>query len=229
MTTHTTKSQNDASSSDAVTPDTVDEEQLLQPDRREALGLLLALGGLGGFMGKAEAGGHLGPPPVDIPSSAPDEVFNAINDVLNTTRDIWNSQDFSRLKEVWDADDPEPWYVPEEIEQPFFSWPQLEKYWNPGRKTLKGFRWDYSNLRVKLLDDDLAIAIFDHFFEIQLIFGPQEPTAGKDRVLTLFRKKPEGWRHILYAQCPLGPENYVRMLRKSLVRPDFEEFRDNLK
>ena len=105
MTTHTTKSQNDASSSDAVTPDTVDEEQLLQPDRREALGLLLALGGLGGFMGKAEAGGHLGPPPVDIPSSAPDEVFNAINDVLNTTRDIWNSQDFSRLKEVWDADD----------------------------------------------------------------------------------------------------------------------------
>lgn len=200
-----------------------------QPGRRDALSLLLALGGLGGFATEAQAGGHqAAAPPIDIPSSAPDEVFQAIDAVLQTTREIWNSQEFHRLKEVWDADDPEPWYVPEEIDTPFFSWPQLEKYWNPGRKVLRGFRWDYDNLRVKQLAPDLAIALFDHFYEIQLIFGPQEPTAGQDRVLTLFRKTPEGWRHILYAQCPLGPENYVRMLRRELVRPDFEEFRDGL-
>ncbi len=209
----------------------VDETQPEKPERREALGLLLALGGLGGlFAESTQAGGHQGGAPrPDIPSSAPKEVFDAIDAVLNTTRDIWNSQDFGRLKEVWDANDPEPWYVPEEIETPFYSWPELEKYWNPGRKVLQGFRWDYSNLRVKQLAPDLALAIFDHFFEIQLIFGPQEPTAGQDRVLTLFRKTPDGWRHILYAQCPLGPENYVRMLRRSLVRPDFEEFKEGLK
>ncbi len=209
----------------------VDETQPEKPERREALSLLLALGGLGGlFAESTQAGGHQGGAPrPDIPSSAPKEVFDAIDAVLNTTRDIWNSQDFGRLKEVWDANDPEPWYVPEEIETPFYSWPELEKYWNPGRKVLQGFRWDYSNLRVKQLAPDLALAIFDHFFEIQLIFGPQEPTAGQDRVLTLFRKTPDGWRHILYAQCPLGPENYVRMLRRSLVRPDFEEFKEGLK
>ena len=209
----------------------VDETQPEKPERREALSLLLALGGLGGlFAESTQAGGHQGGAPrPDIPSSAPKEVFDAIDAVLNTTRDIWNSQDFGRLKEVWDANDPEPWYVPEEIETPFYSWPELEKYWNPGRKVLQGFRWDYSNLRVKQLAPDLALAIFYHFFEIQLIFGPQEPTAGQDRVLTLFRKTPDGWRHILYAQCPLGPENYVRMLRRSLVRPDFEEFKEGLK
>jgi hypothetical protein len=200
-------------------------------DRREALGLLLALGGVAGFSTRAEAGAHVtsATPFPEIPSSAPAEVFAAIDGVLKTTREIWNSQDFGRLKEVWDANDPEPWYVPEEIEKPFFSWPQLEKYWNPGRKVLKGFRWDYDNLRVKLLAPDLALALFDHFYEIQLIFGPQEPTAGFDRVLTLFRKTPDGWRHILYAQCPLGPESYVRALRKEIVRPDFETFRDGLK
>jgi len=192
-------------------------------DRREALGLMLALGGLTGL---PESGHALVP---EGPSSAPDEVFDAIDAVLKTTRDIWNSQDFARLKEVWDADDPEPWYVPEEIEAPFFSWPEIEKYWNPGRKVLQGFRWDYDNLRVKLVADDLALAIFDHFYEIQLIFGPQEPTAGFDRVLTLFRKTPDGWRHILYAQCPLGPEAYVRAMRKGFVRPDFEEFKKSLK
>ena len=199
-------------------------------DRRDALGLLLALGGLGGFISEAEAGAHTGGPArPKIPSSAPADVFNAIDEVLKTTREIWNSQDFGRLKEMWDANDPEPWYVPEEIEQPFYSWPELEKYWNPGRKVLKGFRWDYDNLRVKVLADDLALAIFDHFYEIQLIFGPQEATAGQDRVLTLFRKTDDGWRHILYAQCPLGPESYVRMMRRELVRPDFEEFTQGLK
>jgi len=211
-----------------VPPVSEDQNQPTQPGRRELFGLMLALGGMTGFSSGARAGGHQGAPAVDIPSSAPDAVFDEINAVLDTTRSIWNSQEFHRLKEVWDADDAEPWYVPEEIDTPFFSWPQLEKYWNPGRKVLKGFRWDYDNLRVKLLAPDLALALFDHFYEIQLIFGPQEATAGQDRVLTLFRKTSAGWKHILYAQCPLGPESYVRMLRRELVRPDFEEFRDGL-
>jgi hypothetical protein len=199
-------------------------------DRREAVAMMLALGGLMAAPNPAAAGAHTtsDTPAPDLPSSAPDEVFNAIDDVLKQTREIWNSQDFGRLKEVWDGDDPEPWYVPEEIETPFFSWPQIEKYWNPGRKVLKGFRWDYSNLRVKQLAPDLALALFDHFYEIELIFGPQYPTAGFDRVLTIFRKTADGWRHILYAQCPLGPESYVRALRKTIVRPDFEAFRDGL-
>ena len=183
-------------------------------DRREAMTLMFALGGL--IVAPKSA------------NAAPDDVFDGIDEVLKKTREIWNSQDFARLKEVWDGDDPEPWYVPEEIETPFFSWPQIEKYWNPGRKVLKGFRWDYSNLRVKQLAPDLAMAFFDHFYEIELIFGPQGPTAGFDRVLTLFRKKPDGWRHILYAQCPLGPETYVRALLREIVRPDFEDFRDRL-
>ena len=212
----------------------MDNENENSVDRREAMAMMLALGGIFAAGNKASAGGHDSPGALiaDIPSSAPDEEYDAIDALLKRTREIWNSQDFPGLKEVWDADDPEPWYVPEEIETPLYSWPQLEKYWNPSpdRQVLKGFRWDYDNLRVKLLAPDLAIAIFDHFYEIQLNFGPQQdPTAGFDRVLTLFRKKPEGWRHILYAQCPLGPESYVRELRKKIVRPDFEEFRDSLK
>jgi hypothetical protein len=207
------------------------EEEGRSIDRREAVTMMLALGGLMAVPEPTSGGAHTtsDTPVPDIPGSAPEDVFDAIDDVLKRTREIWNSQDFARLKEVWDANDPEPWYVPEEVETPFLSWPQIEKYWNPGRKVLKGFRWDYSNLRVKQLAPDLALALFDHFYEIELIFGPQDPTAGFDRVLTLFRKTPEGWRHILYAQCPLGPETYVRALRKTIVRPDFESFRDNLK
>ena len=185
-------------------------------DRRQAM-QLAALGMLG-----------LGTSSWTSAASA-DELFNDIEAVLFETKAIWNSQDFGRLKEMWDADDPEPWYVPEEIPTPFYSWPEIEKYWNPGRKVLDAFRWDFSNLRVKALSDDLTLAIFDHFYEIKLALGPPTPpTAGFDRCLTIFRKKPEGWRHILYAQCPLGPDTYVRAMRERMVRPDFDEFSRSL-
>lgn len=158
------------------------------------------------------------------------QLHQEIEAVLKITESIWNSQEFHRLKEVWDADDPEPWYVPEEIETPFRSWPEIERYWNPGVKVLEAFRWKFSNLHVKALGSDLALALFDHFYEIKVAIGrPQPATAGFDRVITLFRKKPEGWRHILYAQCPLGPETYVRALRHKILSPDFDEFRESLK
>jgi hypothetical protein len=205
--------------------DISNEEPVL--DRRLAMGLMLALGGLAAGS-EARAAAHVGRRP-PAPPVVKDGLYLAIEAVLIQTREIWNSQDFGRLKEVWDADDPQPWYVPEEIEQPFFSWPQIERYWNPGRKTLKAFRWDFSNLRVKALADDLALAIFDHFYEISLAVGPPSPpTAGFDRCLALFRRKPEGWRHILYAQCPLGPDTYVRALRERIVRDDFAAFSDAL-
>jgi hypothetical protein len=184
-------------------------------DRRTALQLGLAIGGLAGLGQISGAKDH------------ESDLHREIEEVLHKTAEIWNSQDSIRLREVWDTDDPEPWYVPEEIREPFFSWSQLDSYWDrPG--SLKAFRWKFSNLHVKSLAPDLALALFDHFYELEVAArGPMPglpPMAGFDRVITLFRKKPEGWRHILYAQCPLGPESYIRALREKIVSPDFGEF-----
>jgi hypothetical protein len=184
-------------------------------DRREALvaglgGLLVALGA----RADAGAGGTL---------------QGEIEAVLRRTEEIWNSQHFYRLKDVWDADDPEPWYVPEEIATPFRSWPEIERYWAPPLRVLRAFRWQFSNLHVKALAPDLALALFDHYYEIEVAIGRPPlppPTAGFDRCLALFRRKPDGWKHILYAQCPLGPESYVRALREKIVQPDFKSFSD---
>ena len=96
-------------------------------------------------------------------------------------------------------------------------------------RVLRAFRWKFSNLHVKSLAPDLALALFDHFYEIEVAIGRPPlppPTAGFDRCLTLFRKKPDGWKHILYAQCPLGPDTYIRALREKIVQPDFAKFSD---
>ena len=94
---------------------------------------------------------------------------------------------------------------------------------------LRAFRWQFSNLHVKALAPDLALALFDHFYELELAIGPPTPpTAGFDRCLAIFRRKPDGWKHILYAQCPLGPDTYLKTLRQKIVEPDFREFRERV-
>lgn len=185
-------------------------------DRRTAIAL--GLSGLAGLLGTAQA------------AAAPGLVAE-IEAVLRRTEEIWNSQHFYRLKDVWDADDPEPWYVPEEITTPFRSWPEIERYWGPPLRVLRAFRWKFSNLHVKSLAPDLALALFDHFYEIELAIGRPPlppPTAGFDRCLALFRRKTDGWKHILYAQCPLGPDTYIRALREKIVQPDFKAFSDEV-
>jgi len=188
-------------------------------DRRTALQMGLAIGGLAALSQTAGA------------ADSDADLHTEIEAVLQRTQEIWNGQDSIRLKEVWDTDDPEPWYVPEEVREPFRSWAEIDGYWGrPG--SLNAFRWQFSNLRVKSLAPDLALALFDHFYELDIaVRAPMPemaPMAGFDRVITLFRRKPEGWRHILYAQCPLGPETYVRALRERIVSPDFAAFSKSL-
>jgi len=191
-----------------------------QMDRRTALQMGLAIGGLAAVAGSVSA------------ADTDADLHAEIEAVLQQTQEIWNSQDSIRLKDVWDTDDPEPWYVPEEIREPFRSWAEIDGYWGrPG--SLNAFRWQFSNLRVKSLAPDLCLALFDHFYELDIAVRPPmpdlAPMAGFDRVITLYRKKPEGWRHILYAQCPLGPEIYVRALRERIVSPDFGEYSQTLR
>jgi hypothetical protein len=186
-------------------------------DRRAAMAL-----GLGGLA--ALVSGTAG-------AAQPAGLQAEIEAVLKRTAEIWNSQHFYHLKDVWDADDPEPWYVPEEIQTPFRSWPEIERYWAPPMRVLRAFRWQFSNVHVKALASDLALALFDHFYEIEVAIGRPPlppPTAGFDRCLAIFRRKPDGWKHILYAQCPLGPDTYIRALRERIVQPDFREFSDDV-
>lgn len=153
-----------------------------------------------------------------------------IEEVLRQTEERWNSGERLTLREVWDTDDPEPWYVPEEFVDPFMSWEEINSYWGPkpGARGLEYFKWGFGNVRAKLLVPDIALSLFEHFYEFKIKGDAQVPFGGFDRCLAIFRKKPEGWRHILYAQCPLGPEIYVQALRQQAIQPDFETFRDRV-
>jgi len=157
------------------------------------------------------------------------DLHTEIDAILKKTEECWNSQNWHHMIELWDEDDPEPIYVAEELYQPMIGWDIIRPYFRPPGKGLEAFRWGYSNLFVKQLAPDIALALFSHWFELKLAHGQTQPRAGFDRVLALYRKKSDGWKQIMYAQCPLGPDTYVRALCEKIVQPDFAEFAERAK
>lgn len=215
--------------------------------RRRALSraAFLALAGVfpGAFAGPlpesfpgvpSAAAGTNGLAPRRIPYPPCDEKLKAeIDGVLKLTERIWNLQEWWRLPtEVWDREDPLPIYVAEELYDVMVGWDILDKYIFPPNKGLDAFRWGYSNLFVKELAPGVALALYDHWFEIKLkIPNPAfaTPRAGFDRVLSIYNRRADGWRQSLYAQCPLGPDTYVRALLEKVVQPDFPQWYEDVK
>ena len=160
------------------------------------------------------------------PAAADDnaQLVKEIEDLLRQTEQIWDEGDYAKLKELWDGDDPMPIYMPEEVENPVIGWEKLEKYWNPrpGVKFLEGIRNRYSNVQAKYLAPDLAVATYELRYEMQVV--GQKPTAGWDRMMAVFRKKPDGWRYVAYVEAPLNPITQMRRMSREAVSDDFADF-----
>ena len=198
--------------------------------RRQAIGFLMAMGSLT-TMNTAAAGAHKARAPTVYPPSDP-ELFAEIDAVLKRTEEIWLAQEWWRLPdEIWDREDPTPIYVAEELYDVMVGWDVLDEYIFPPKKGLDAFRWGYSKLFVKELAPGVALALYDHWFEIKIKSpGPLGvPRHGFDRVLSIYNKRDDGWRQSLYAQCPLGPDTYVKAMAEKLVGDDFDAFLEEVR
>ena len=209
------------------------DEQAPDRSRRELLTRLAFATLLGGMATseQASAGSHTARDPIEYPPCDP-QLKEEIDAVLQRTEAIWNAQEWWRLPtEIWDRQDPTPMYVAEELYDVMIGWDILDRYIFPPKKGLDAFRWGYSKLWVKELAPNVALALYDHWFEIKIRApGPiGVPRHGFDRVLSIYNKRDDGWRQSLYAQCPLGPDTYARRMAEKLVKPDWDEFYEDVK
>jgi hypothetical protein len=148
-----------------------------------------------------------------------------IETLFKQYEDIWNSQDLGRLKELWDAEDPNPFYLAEEQDDWRVGWEAVERYWvpTPGKSNLDSIMMGYRDFHVKQIAPDLAICACWVRHDMKMK-GPYKPTGGDARVMGVFRHKREGWRFIAYMEGPLSPALYVMKLYEMNVSPGFEAF-----
>ena len=160
-----------------------------------------------------------GPPPANA------DLATEIVALLRQTEDLWNAQDTSRLRELWDTDDPEPFYLAGEQDNWFAGWQAINDYLAPvGKpKITEAFRVRFYDIRVRRLADDLAFAAYWMRTDMKVVFSPK--AFGSDnRVSAVFRRKPAGWRYTCYAEAFQAPTIYIQKLFEKDVAPGYPEY-----
>ena len=160
-------------------------------------------------------------------SFASDEnIKNEILDLIQETKRIWDTQNYSNLKSLWDAEDNNPLYIPEEKVDFPTDWNSLERYWNPvpGKKILDGIRNDYSNIKIKLISKEVAIILMDLNYDLKVINS--QPLSGFDRIMCVVVKKDGDWKYSAYIEAPMNPMSQVYLMWKNAENKNDPEYFD---
>ena len=157
------------------------------------------------------------------------QLATEIEALLRETESLWDAQDTSGLMALWDTDDPEPFYLAGEQDNWFVGRDALKKYLDPiGQpKVTQAIRVRFYDIRVRLLAADLAFAGYWMKTDMKLVFAPK-PFGSDNRVASIFRRKPEGWRYVCYTEAFQAPNLYFQKLFEKDVSPDYQEFYDEV-
>ena len=159
---------------------------------------------------------------IDSAQAAEQDEIEAIKAFIHHTAEVWNTQDFRKVLDLWDQDEEVPFYLAEEQERWFLGWEPLRAYLAPPlpNPVLEALREEMYDISVKLIADDLAIAVWYMHFEMKM--RGRSALGEEIRMSAVLRKKPEGWRFIHWAESPLTPTAYIDKLREKEV--DYEKF-----
>ncbi len=152
-------------------------------------------------------------------------LVSEIEALLRETEDAWNSQDFYRWLDLWDAEDARPFYLAAEEKDFFLKREQLEKYLDPNgaAQVTEAIRVTFTNVSARWLADDLAFAAYHMSSEMKLVFAPK-PFSSKLRATSIVRRKPEGWRYVCYTEAFQSPTMYFQGLNEAAVPDDYAEY-----
>ena len=155
-----------------------------------------------------------------------EDIKNEILDLIQETKRIWDTQNYSNLKSLWDAEDNTPLYIPEEKVDFPTDWNSLERYWNPvpGKKILDGIRNDYSNIKIKLISKEVAIILMDLNYDLKVINS--QPLSGFDRIMCVVVKKDGDWKYSAYIEAPMNPMSQVYLMWKNAENKNDPEYFD---
>ncbi len=157
-------------------------------------------------------------------------ITEEIEALLRKTEAIWDSQDTARLRDLWDTEDPDPYYLAGEQENWFIGWDAINGYVAPppgSPKVTEAIRVRFYDVSARLLAPDLAFAAYWMRTEMKLVFAPK-PFASDNRVSSVFRRKPEGWRYVCYAEGFQSPTIYMQKLIEKDVSPEYQDFYDKV-
>ena len=147
---------------------------------------------------------------------------SGVSAVIHAIAERWNSQDYASVLELFDTDDPTPFYLAEEQDDWFIGWEPLRNYLAPPKPSpaVQGIREEMRDIHVKFIAPDLAIAAWWMHFEMKII--GRNPIGEEVRASAVLRRTAAGWRYIHWAESPMTGSMYLMKLMERDV--DHEKF-----
>lgn len=195
------------------------------------------------------ASSHGGYPDYDVGSTAPEEVTSAIESLIGDFAARMSSKEWYTVPELWDPDEETPYYLLGHQPDWLIGWKQLRGYFakkqtfpikdvpemNPvgmqqieqkhytfrSESELEAMRYAPSGIRVRKIDDDLALAAWYVKFDYKPYFMP--PLGETFKANAVFRNTENGWKFIHYAETPDSAIMYFERLYRKEASPDFVE------
>lgn len=149
-----------------------------------------------------------------------------IEALLRETEAAWDSQDTTAVRDLWDLDDTDPFYLAAEQEDWFVGWDAINAYLAPppgSPQVTEAIRVRFSGLHTRLLAPDLAVGAYWMRTDMKLVWQ-EKPFGSNARVSAIFRKTPEGWRYVCYMEGFQSPNIYMQKLYENNISPDYDEF-----
>ena len=153
-------------------------------------------------------------------------ITDEIEALLRETEAIWDSQDTARLRDLWDTEDPDPYYLAGEQENWFIGWDAINGYLAPppgSPNVTEAILRRVYDVSARLLAPDIAFAAYWMRTDMKLVFQPN-PFGSDNRVASVFRKKRDGWKYVCYTEAFQAPTMYFQKLFEKDVSPDYHEF-----
>ena len=145
----------------------------------------------------------------------------ALQELLKQFETRWNELRPTALRELWDPDEKEPFYIAEEIAEPMYGWEQIEPYWREAEQILVKFAIRTFDMRWKSVADGLVVMNYTMHWN-GIVRGMEHNPLGLDvRVSALLRRTAAGWRFCHYVESPLGAFPYLQASYRANVDPDF--------
>jgi len=173
----------------------------------------------------ANAGGH------DAPRNPPDieaqlsnsDVYDEVAEVVKKFGAYFTDLEDPQPDSLFDRNDPAPMYLAEEMSDWVIGWESFDWYFHtPARdKLVQAMDYTPSNIRVKSLSDDLAVATWFVWAEFKL--GNRPPVGEHLRATGIMRKTAEGWKMVYYAESPISALAYIEDLYEAMATPEFRK------
>lgn len=126
--------------------------------------------------------------------------------------------DWATIEQLWDRDDPAPFYIAEEHEPPISDWAGLRAYWAATGRINLGARFRWQVIAAKEALPGLMLTQFTLDWTIDV--AGQGPMGGFNRGMGALRRGGDGqWRFCAHCEAPLAAITYVRALYRRMAEP----------